>query len=423
MQIGFLGMGILGLPMAITFASRGHKVRGYDINPERMDLQWYPTHERGLNGETLAAMVAPTDFAFAMPDEVIAESEIIFVTAQTPNVGTYDGSGPFADGGADYDLIMLRAALASAVESARRAPPAERVLAIVSTLVPGTLRALVAELPQVAGLKYAHTPAFSAVGNVVKDWLDPEFNLIGAFDTEVGERLRALFQTMNQSPMFVTTVENAELIKTSYNGFIGIKVGFANAVMELAHKTPGCDVDQVIDCLSLATRRLISSSYLRGGLGDGGGCHPKDNAALAALAKRLDLSYDPFGNNMVCRDQQTEWLASLIEAECRGNDLPLWLLGTAFKVNVAVEYGSPAILLSRALERRGLQVQLHDPLVPGRNHPLPRTAAIFVIAVAHDEFANFVAAPGSIVIDPCRRATAMPGVRIVAIGRGEPIPA
>lgn len=421
MKIGFLGVGILGLPMAITFASRGHQVRGYDADPQRMNLQWYPAHERGLNGESLAAMAASTDFAFAAQDLVIGHSEIIFVTVQTPSVGTYDGSSPFPDRGVDYELGLLRSVLASVVEAAERASTTERIVAIVSTILPGTLTALIAELPQDTGLKFAHTPAFSAIGTVVKDWLDPEFNLVGVFDYEIGERLRLLFQTINSAPTFVTTVENAELIKTSYNGFIGIKISFANAVMELAHKTPGCDVDQVVDCLNLATRRLISPRYLRGGLGDGGGCHPKDNSALAARAKQLELSYDPFGNNMVARDQQTEWLASLIEGECHRSSLPLWLLGTAFKANVAVEFGSPAVLLLGALERRGLQVQIHDPLVPGRDNPLPSAAAIFVLAVAHDAFAEFVAAPGSIVIDPCRRAGEMPGVRVVAIGRGEPV--
>ena len=417
MKIGFLGVGILGLPMAITFASRGHCVRGYDADARRMNFDWYPAHERGVNGESLEVMAAGTDFAFASHEAVIAESEIIFITVPTPSIGTFEGTEPYPAGGVDYELAILRSELNAVADTVQHAPVANRIFAIVSTVVPGTLRTMIADLQAIEGMSFAHTPAFSAIGNVVKDWLNPEFNLIGASDSAVGERMRLLFQTVNFAPTFVTSIENAELIKTSYNGLIGIKIGFANAVMELAHKTPGCDVDQVIDCLSLATKRLISTSYLRGGLGDGGGCHPKDNAALGALAGRLDLSYDPFGNNMMSRDQQTEWLASLIEAEADHTKLTVWLMGTAFKANITVEFGSPAILLMRALERRGITVQIHDPWVPGRDHPLPTTPAIFVMAVAHDAFMDFIAPPGSVVIDPHRRTAQMPGVKLIPVGR------
>ena len=60
------------------------------------------------------------------------------------------------------------------------------------------------------------------------------------------------------------------------------------------------------------TKRLLSPAYLRGGMGDGGGCHPRDNIALSWLAREVDLSYDLFEALMVCRERQTEWLAELI---------------------------------------------------------------------------------------------------------------
>lgn len=418
MNVGFVGLGMLGLPMALAIASVGHRVRGFDLDPERMDANWYTSLERGQDGETLQAMAARCDFGFAPLDEVVADAEILFVTAQTPNLGSYDGTGSFPPGGAEYDLDHLRHGLAAVLDSIGRAPAMTRVLSVVSTVLPGTLRQLAREFAVPGNLALAHTPAFSAVGTYIHDLMNPEFVLIGAFDETAGARLESLFRTLTDAPVFRTTPENAELIKTSYNGFIGIKIGFANALMELAHKTPGCDADVVVDCLALARQRLISPRYLRGGLGDGGGCHPKENAALAALAQRVGLSYDPFGNNMASRDRQTGWLADVIESEHKAHGLPVWQLGSAFKPNVAVESGSAALLLFAALVARGLQPRLHDPMVPGRCNPPGIQPAIFVLAMPHDAFNTFVPPPGSIVVDPWRRAVPADGVRILAVGRG-----
>ncbi len=421
-NIGFIGLGLLGLPMALAFASRGHRVRGFDADPRRMGPGWYPVPEHGLEGETLAEMASRTGLTFSPLEEVVTDSEIIFVAVQTPSATGYDGTTPFPSGGSEYDLGPLRAALSAATCAAERASPAERVVAVASTVLPGTLRELASLLTPASGLALAYTPVFAAVGSVIADLLDPEFVLIGTARPDAGRRLKEFFGTVTNAPIFCTALESAELVKTSYNGYIGLKIAFANALMELAHHIPGCDVDEVVDCLALATRRLMSPRYLRGGLGDGGGCHPKENAALAALARRVGLSFDPFGTNLEARDRQTEWLAQLVEREHRQTGLPIWVLGTAFKAEVTVEYGSPALLLLTALRRRGMRPAMHDPLVPGRWNPPPAAAALFVLAVPHQALRDIEVARGSVVVDPWRQFRARDGVRVIALGRGAHVP-
>ena len=73
-------------------------------------------------------------------------------------------------------------------------------------------------------------------------------------------------------PFFKTSIKSAELIKVAYNTFIGMKIVFANTMMEICHHT-GANVDDVSDAMGLATDRLMSTKYLYGGMGDGGGCH------------------------------------------------------------------------------------------------------------------------------------------------------
>ena len=103
-----------------------------------------------------------------------------------------------------------------------------------------------------------------------------------------------------------TTIENAELIKVSYNTLISTKIAFSNTIMELCHKLPNTNVDDVTNALKLANRRLISGSYMDGGMGDGGGCHPRDNIAMSYLSDKLNLSHNWFEHIMQQREKQKE---------------------------------------------------------------------------------------------------------------------
>jgi UDP-glucose 6-dehydrogenase len=81
------------------------------------------------------------------------------------------------------------------------------------------------------------------------------------------------------------SIKSAELTKVTYNTFISMKIAFANTTMEICHKT-GADIDQVIGALSKATQRLISPTYLRGGMGDGGGCFLPGQLVMTASGPR-----------------------------------------------------------------------------------------------------------------------------------------
>merc|ERR550514_2030207 len=123
--------------------------------------------------------------------------------------------------------------------------------------------------------------------------------------------------------------------EVSYNTFIGMKVAYANVIMELCDHLPNTNCDEVMGAIRLSHRRLISGAYLTGGMGDGGGCHPRDNIALS-------------------------WLCQQHMQQSR---LPLMILGKAFKPETSLITGSPAILLRNILEEKGIAVSMHDPYV------------------------------------------------------------
>ena len=200
-----------------------------------------------------------------------------------------------------------------------------------------------------------YNPFFIAMGTTIPDFRDPEFVLIGT-DGAVPGPLIDFYKTIHERPAFVTTIKTAELTKVAYNTFIGLKIAFANTMMELCEKT-GADVDDLVDALSLADKRLLSPAYLRGGMGDGGGCHPRDNIALSWLAREHNLSYDLFSALMECREKQTEWLASLIP------DGDVELMGKAYKPGTNLTVGSPATLLGNILSENGVTFTHTDPYV------------------------------------------------------------
>ena len=265
-------------------------------------------------------------------------------------------------------------------------------------------------------LRICYNPFFIAMGTTMRDFLFPEFVLFGVEDPEATALARQFYAPITDAPFFDTTVENAELIKVSYNTYIGMKIVFANTLMEICHKTPGTDVDQVVDCLELANRRLISPSYMRGGMGDGGGCHPRDNIALSWLARELDLSYDFFDSLMIARQEQTEWLADLMCSYA----LPKRIIGYAYKPGTEITTGSPALLLCELLKNRGIDVAMSDPVIDGQAADYSNEEpAVFLIGTAHKHFHKLKVPGGSVVIDPWRAfRPASPNVHYLPVGEG-----
>ena len=353
MKVGFIGLGKLGLPVALAIEDAGHEVRGYDPSPVVKQIR--ETGVLPYVEQDAQALLDKTKLRFEEP-EVIAEwADLIFIAVQTPHQPQFEGVTRLPEERADFDYSHLVKAVAS-VERAK-------LVVVISTVLPGTIqREILDEQLEVWIEKdrLLYNPFFIAMGTTIPDFRNPEFVLVGTDGAHPGP-LRDFYATIHDRPVFVTTIKTAELTKVAYNTFIGLKIAFANTMMELCEKT-GADVDDLMDGLSLANRRIISMAYMRGGMGDGGGCHPRDNIALSWLAREVGLSYDLFEALMICREKQTEWLASLIQEELEaGNADSVEILGKAYKPETALTVGSPATLLANILRERNVTFDHTDP--------------------------------------------------------------
>lgn len=343
-------MGKLGLPVALAMEAAGHEVHGWDPSEsvqKTIDTRVLPYVEEGAQ-----ELLSKTKIHYKRPHILAEWADLIFVAVQTPHQPEFEGITRLPDDRADFDYTWLQQAVAS-VESAKQ-------IVIISTALPGTIER---EFPEFLRQKLLYNPFFIAMGTTIPDFRNPEFVLVGT-DGAHPQPLRDFYATIHAKPVFVTTIRTAELTKVAYNTYIGLKIAFANTMMELCEKT-GADVDDLVDALSIADRRLMGPAYLRGGMGDGGGCHPRDNIALSWLARKVDLSYDLFEALMVCRERQTEWLAGLIEEEQSATSevREVEIMGKAYKPETALTVGSPATLLANILRERNVDFTHTDPVV------------------------------------------------------------
>lgn len=407
MQIGFVGLGKLGLPVALSIENKGHNVVGYDVDP---NVEGY-IKERSIPYVEVGTpeLLKTSNIKHISLDEVVSHSEIVFCPVQTPHNELYEGITRLPDNRVDFDYSYLKEAVQAITDSCVKQNK-RIILIIISTVLPGTIeREILPWLDERVTLCY--NPFFIAMGTTRADFENPEFVLLGSESAEVARVVEDFYKTIHNKPVFTTSIRNAELIKVVYNTFISTKISFITAIQELCHRM-GCNIDQISEALFLATDRIISPKYLRGGMPDGGGCHPRDNIALSWVARTQNMSYDWFENIMLQRERTIDWYADLIQENLRG--LPVIILGKAFKKDINLVVGSPAVLLGNVLDERGIEYRFYDHLT-GDTFDVYK--ALYFVGTNHSDFEDASFPAGSVVLDPWGIINDQWGVEVIRIGR------
>lgn len=290
MRVAMIGLGRLGAPVSIAMVKMGHEVYGYDV-----DLNKSTAYRAGKCDLYEPDIEAELRWALANGFHVmttvkgaVEPAEIVFVAVPTPSLD--DDS--FDTGYVAQAVYEIAEAMKDCLDY--------KVVAIISTVLPGTVRReflpiLTEELgqpgPQTFGLVY--NAQFIAMGTTMRDMLEPEFVLIGQYDDLSGDKLGAFYSSLTDAPLLRMSIESAEMVKMSYNTMIGFKIVYANTLMELCDKIPQADCDTVTHAICLATKRLLSCRYLRGGMGDGGGCLPPGEVVITKDGPRAIETISP----------------------------------------------------------------------------------------------------------------------------------
>lgn len=420
MRVGFLGAGKLGLPCALAVESRGHEVMVCDPNPDialYLRDHFYPHWEEGLLPLLEQTKIKAVDLA-----TLASECDLIFVPIQTPHKYEFEGVTALPMERADFDYMWLREGMAALDKAATK----DVTVSIISTCLPGTIRREILPDLKSRKLHVVYNPFFIAMGTTIHDFLNPEFVLLGCDDAGSEMFMTAFYSTIHSAPVMPMSIESAELAKVAYNTMIGTKIVVANTMMEICHKIEKANVDAVMGALKCATDRIISPRYMDGGMGDGGGCHPRDNIAMSWLARKLYLSHDIFSDIMICREDQTYFLIDEIERNAVGQSV--LILGKAYKPETNLTYGSPALLLYNLYVRHrerleGLQsgphfeIDIYDPFVDIERQPPIDRHRTFFIATKHKAFTKLQFPQGSVIIDPFRYMPDVPGSTVIRIGQ------
>ena len=400
MKVGMIGLGKLGLPCLLAMEAYGqHEIYGYDISSDvKLAIQQKQVDywEAGVNELLQKSRIQVLDSI----QEIVSHCEIIFVAVQTPHEEAYEGKTLVPAERKDFNYKHLTDVTTEIANSLKTNPQSNPLIVVISTVLPGTMRALVLPTLESArrDVRFAYNPYFIAMGTTIFDFLNPEFFLIGGRDKKDGEDL-ANFYSFIDSRKMQMQMESAELTKVAYNTFIGFKIIFANTLAEIVSKRGG-NVDEITNALASANNRIMSGAYMRAGMGDGGGCHPRDQIAMSWLAQELDLSFDIFEFIAKARDEQTTRQAEIIIKNCEENNLTPVLLGISYKPNSPLDIGSPARLLENILKSRGYFPEVYDPWVYPNTRMPTEKPNVYFISSRHDEFKNLSAISDSIIIDP-----------------------
>jgi UDPglucose 6-dehydrogenase len=356
MKVAVVGLGKLGAPLAAVLASKANDVLGIDVNPNAVRLLnegKAPVEEPDLQ-ELISAsrdrLSATTDLTAA------AGAEVTILLVPTPS----DERGAFTN---EYVLAALEEVGRGLVERDEY-----HVVVVASTVMPGSCdgelrpaleRASGRRIGDTLGLCYS--PEFIALGNVIRDMLEPDMVLIGESDPRAGAALQELYGGVceNDPPFRRMSLVNAELTKIAVNTYVTMKISYANALADMCERLPGADVDTVTDALGLDTR--IGRKYLRGAIAYGGPCFPRDNKAFAVLAR--DLGAEPLLAKATdaVNIAQTARLARIVQSRLEPGDA-VGILGLAYKPDTAVIEESPGVALARLLGEAGYEVNVYDPV-------------------------------------------------------------
>jgi UDP-N-acetyl-D-glucosamine dehydrogenase len=354
--IGVVGLGYVGLPLALEFAKAGFHVIGYDVSDRVVkSLMTGQSHIQDVSSEQLADVIAAGFFEATSEEPRLREMDAISIAVPTPLAKTRDP-----------DMTYI---IAAADAIARNAHPG-LLIVLESTTYPGTTRELMQPKLEAAGLTVGED-VFLAFSPERVDPGNPVWNtkntpkVVGGITAACTEVATALYKSCLERIIPVSSTETAELVKLLENTFRSVNIGLVNEMQIVCDKL-GVNVWEVIDA---AATKPFGFMKFTPGPGIGGHCIPLDPHYLAWKMRTLNYKTRFID---LASEINSEMPALVVERVSQAlnsdrkpvNGSRVLVLGVAYKKDIDDMRESPALDVIRMLEEQSAQVVYHDPHVP-----------------------------------------------------------
>lgn len=352
-KIGVLGAGYVGLVTGACLADFGNRVICADIDENKISILkegGLPMFEPGLH-EIVGRNVSAERLIFSSDiEECIRESDVIFIAVGTPQSSS---------GQADLSFVKAVA------EHIGRSLNGYKVIVTKSTVPVGTGELVEQIIRENCGSGHefdlVSNPEFLREGAAVKDFMLPDRIVIGAKTEKAIKMMEAVYRPLyiRETPMIVTDIPTAEMIKYASNSFLAVKISFINEVANLCDETQA-DIHVVAKAMGLDGR--ISAKFLHPGPGFGGSCFPKDTRALVEIGRKVNVQLNVVEAAIRANENQPARMVEKLKKLVPDfNGKTIAILGLSFKPNTDDIREAPSIWIIRKLLDEGAKIKAFDP--------------------------------------------------------------
>ena len=352
MNISIFGLGYVGCVGAACLAKLGHRVIGVDVNENKVRLinEGKPTIiEEGIGELCAEAHAAGMMRATTNAAEAVAATDISFIVVGTPSS---------KEGHLNLNYIY---AVAKRIGLALRAKDTFHIIAIRSTVLPGTNEKVGEIIAQESGklrntdFAVVSNPEFLREGTSVKDYFNPPLTLIGTDNEEAEAKMRELYKDI-PAELICTDIKVAEIMKYVNNTYHALKIVFGN---EVGNICKGLDIDshKVMDIFCKDRQLNISPYYFKPGFAYGGSCLPKDMKALRTLAHDLYVEVPVIDSIHPSNEKQKDNAVQCILAKGKRK---VGILGLSFKSGTDDLRCSPIVDVVERLLGKGCDIRIYD---------------------------------------------------------------
>jgi len=357
MKVAIVGLGFVGLSLAVVLSAKGYDVFGIDVDVKKCNSIrkgispfFEPGLEKMLKNGLKKKLKISDDFS------VIKNVDMIFVTVGTPQ----SKSGAI-------DLSIMKNAIKT-IGKIIRDSKKNQIIFIKSTVTPGSMEKIILPILENTSKRKAgkdfgliSNPEFLQESSAIKDTEYPHAVVLGGYQTKFMNKAKKFFTKLHSNtPIIITNHQTAEMIKYANNSFLATKISFINQLSNICQKIPGANVDDVAKTIGLDPR--IGKLFLNAGPGYGGSCLPKDMRALINFSSSVGIEPSLLNAVEKTNEKQLENIIFKISKTLgKLKNKHITILGTSFKPDTDDIRDSISIEVIKKLLKKEAKVKIFDP--------------------------------------------------------------